>query len=473
MSQVRSQVPPSSSPHRPDQRPARRSRAGRTSVVVLAALALALVGTLLAAQAGSAAPRGERGWSSQPAGRYAAPQREAQQQSWRAVQPAAARGAKAGKKFGGQPVLSYRGAADPTVVRYPGGWLAVSTGPAAPRAVAPSPGGPWTNIPSALTALPSWAISGRIWASDLVQVGGTWLLYFSAEVAGLGLDGRCIGVATATDPTATFVPDERPLVCPKGAAAPAAYDKIKRRGKGMPKNGVIDPEHFKDRGGQQYLMYRTQSIPSSIRIVALPASGRAEGRPVRSTEMVRSDDDVIENPTMVRKGRTYVLITSEGYFGDCSYITTSRRSVKLLDWSRSKRQVMLNQAKTGLCGPGGADIGRGPNNELMLFLHAWTCPAIGNCPSGVNYDRTPTNDARRAMFAGTLKFTKRKAPRIAAWTTPILPPPPPPCTPVTPTATVTVTGTPTSTPVPPTPAPANPCPPAPPVTTTVTVAPTP
>ncbi|MXG89623.1 family 43 glycosylhydrolase [Nocardioides flavescens] len=464
MSQVRSKVHTS-------RRTSGRTQARRTSVVSLAALALALVGTLLAAQSGSAAPGRDGAWTSQPAGRYAGAQRETQQ-TWRAVQTAAqtaGQGAKAGKTFGAQPVLSYRGAADPTVVRYPGGWLAVSTGPAAPRAVAPSPGGPWTNIPSALTALPSWAISGRIWASDLVQVGGTWLLYFSAEVAGLGLDGRCIGVATATDPTATFVPDERPVVCPKGAAAPAAYDKIKRRGKGMPKNGVIDPEYFKDRGGQQYLMYRTQSIPSSIRIVALPASGRAEGNPVRSTEMVRSNDDVIENPTMVRRGRTYVLITSEGYFGDCSYITTSRRSVKITDWSRSKRQVMLNQAKTGLCGPGGADLGRGPNNELMLFLHAWTCPSIGNCPAGVNYDRTSTYDARRSMFAGTLKFTKRKAPRIAAWTTPILPPP---CTPVTPTATVTVTGTPTSTPVPPTPAPANPCPPSPTVTTTLTVAPT-
>ena len=144
-------------------------------------------------------------------------------------------------------MLSYRGAADPTVARYAGGWVAVSTGPGAPRAIAPQPGGPWQNIPSALTVLPSWAISGRYWASDLVEVNGVWLLYFSAEVAGLGLDGRCIGVATATDPTADFVPDERPLVCPRQAAAPRAYDKIKRRGRGMPHAGVIDPDYFKDR----------------------------------------------------------------------------------------------------------------------------------------------------------------------------------------------------------------------------------
>ena len=141
-----------------------------------------------------------------------------------------------------------------------------------------SPVVPWQNIPSALTILPSWAISGRIWAADLVEFDGLWHLYFSAEVAGLGLDGRCIGVATATDPTQSFVPDERPLVCPKQAVSPPAYDKVKRRGRDLPKAGVIDPDFFQDRGGHRYLLYRTQSTPSTIRLVQLPAE-RPAGRP--------------------------------------------------------------------------------------------------------------------------------------------------------------------------------------------------
>ena len=327
--------------------------------------------------------------------------------------------------LGAQPVLSYRGVADPTVARYAGGWVAVSTGPGAPRAVAPQPGGPWQNIPSALTVQPSWAISGRYWASDLVEVNGLWLLYFSAEVAGLGLDGRCIGVATATDPTGAFVPDERPLVCPRQAAAPSAYDKIKRRDRNMPKGGVIDPDFFKDRRGHQYLLYRTQGTPSSIRMVELPRSGRPEGK-ARSTELVRRGG-VIENPTMVRRGRQYVLVTSEGEFGECSYKTTFRRSAKLTDWSRAKRQVLVDTKKSGLCGAGGADLGRGPSGEPLLFFHAWTCPELGgNCPGGHNYDRENLYDARRSLFAGVLRFTSRQSPRISAYVAPILPPPPPP-----------------------------------------------
>jgi arabinan endo-1,5-alpha-L-arabinosidase len=341
--------------------------------------------------------------------------------------------------LGAQPVLSYRGAADPTVARYYGGWVVVSTGPGAPRAVAPQPGGPWTNIPSALTTQPSWAISGRYWASDLVEVGGQWLLYFSAEVAGLGLDGRCIGVATASDPTGAFVPDEKPLVCPKNASAPAAYDRIKRRGRDVPHGGVIDPDYFKDRGGQQYLLYRTQGTPSSIRMVPLPASGRPEGS-ARSTELVRRGG-VIENPTLLRRGHQYVLLSSEGDFVNCGYKTTFRRSSKLLDWSRAKRQVLVDTGKSGLCGPGGADLGRGPNGEPMIFFHAWTCPELGtNCPPGPNYDRRQLYDARRSMFAGVLRFTSRQSPRIASYVAPILPPPPPP----TPTPTPTPTATPST-----------------------------
>ena len=136
---------------------------------------------------------------------------------------------------------------------------------------------------------------------------------------------------------------------------------------------------------------------------------------------------MIENPTMTRRGRQYVLVTSEGEFGECSYKTTFRRSVKLTDWSRAKRQVLVDTKKSGLCGAGGADLGRGPNGEPLLFFHAWTCPALGgNCPGGHNYDRENLYDARRSLFAGVLRFTSRQSPRVSAYVTPILPPPPPP-----------------------------------------------
>jgi len=146
----------------------------------------------------------------------------------------------------------------------------------------------------------------------------------------------------------------------------------------------------------------------------------------RSTELVRRGG-VIENPTMTRRGRQYILLTSEGEFGECRYKTTYRRSAQLTDWSRSQRRVLVDTRKSGLCGPGGADLGRGAGGEPLLFLHAWTCPELGgNCPGGHNYDRENLYDARRSMFAASLRFTGRKAPKIVGYVAPIQPPPPSP-----------------------------------------------
>jgi hypothetical protein len=285
------------------------------------------------------------------------------------------------------------------------------------RSTAPAPGGPWTASSPALAALPSWAIGDRAWGSDLAVVDHTWLLYFAVEAAGLPAEGRCIGVATASDPTQPFVPLEQPLVCPKGSSAPRAYDRVKRRGPGMPKSGVIDPELFRDRGGELYLMYRTQGVPASIRIVALPPDGRPAGSRARSSEMVRSAD-AVENPTLLTRHGSYVLLTSEGYYGKCGYTTTYRRSTSLLDWSGSRRQVLMDFGKTGLCGPGGADYGGGTKNHPLLFFHAWTCSLAGqqNCPDGPDYDGSTY--AQRSMFALTLRWTRRGNPRIQGYVEP-------------------------------------------------------
>lgn len=414
------------------------------AAVAVTALVLALAMTVLASVSSDAAPPGRKSAEKAKVFRaegfrsLAGMQKVARQQERRQARQGARFRTYDARILGAQPVLPWRGVADPTVARYAGGWVAISTGPGAPRAVAPAPGGPWTNIDSALTVQPSWAVSRRYWASDLIQVNGVWLLFFSAEVAGLGIDGRCIGVATAADPTTAFVPDERPVVCPKQAVSPGAYDKIKRRGRDMPKSGVIDPDLFRDRGGKYYLTYRTQSTPSSIRMVEMPGTGRPVGS-ARSTELVRRSG-VIENPALVRRGKQYVLLASEGEFGECGYKTTFRRSTKLTDWSQAKRQVLVDTRKSGLCGPGGADLAKGAAGEPLLFFHAWTCPGLAaNCPGGTNYDRNPVYDARRALFAGVLRFTSRQSPKIKAYVAPIAPPPPPPTPPPTETPTVTPT----------------------------------
>ena len=188
----------------------------RTSVAAVAVtgLVLALVMTLVASGAsGTAAERTHGAHAPQPNAHWEPGHSKAglakiqRQTARRAAHSGARFRTYTDRVLGAQPVLSYRGVADPTVARYAGGWVGVSTGPARPasgRARSRAARGR-TSRPRS-PCCPTWAISGRDWASDLVQVNGLWLLYFSAEVAGLGLDGRCIGVATATDPTQTLRP---------------------------------------------------------------------------------------------------------------------------------------------------------------------------------------------------------------------------------------------------------------------------
>ena len=227
----------------------------------------------------------------------------------------------------------------------PSGLVATSTGNSTPRATAGNPGGPWTQAPPALAALPTWATGPLVWAADLAPVGDRWLLYYSAPVLGLGPDGRCIGVAVSDTALGEFRPvGSRPLVCPRRAETPTAYDVVPgARAAGLPRDGVIDPSLFVD-DGTLHLLYKTQGRPSSIRAVQLNGRGIRTARrdPARTPGASRScaRSATVENPVVVRRGDQYVLFTSSGNFQTCRYRTVWRRSTDLTDFSAAKSHAL-------------------------------------------------------------------------------------------------------------------------------------
>lgn len=84
----------------------------------------------------------------------------------------------------------------------------------------------WTVIGNALAAKPSWAnTKNAFWAPHVVEHGGTYYLYFSAE-QNAGSGSFCIGVATAPAPDAPFVDVGAPIACGPSFANidPMAYD---------------------------------------------------------------------------------------------------------------------------------------------------------------------------------------------------------------------------------------------------------
>ncbi|MDP3893710.1 family 43 glycosylhydrolase [Nocardioides sp.] len=318
------------------------------------------------------------------------------------------------------PVLWGRSFGDPSVAATSWGYVAVATGWGVPMSSAYAANGPWVDRGPALTRLPTWALDEPLWAADIERINGRWVMYYSARVAGLGRSGRCIGVAVSTSPLGGFTPvDRAPLVCPRRATTPRAGDLVPRRGRGLSKKaGVIDPSVFRDRGGRLHLLYKTQGFPSSIRMVRLNGHGLTARRKAPSRRLVR-DPGTVENPVLVRRGKKYFLFTSQGNYGGCRYRTEWRRSKDLWSWKDTRPRVLLNRKKTGLCGPGGADVVAEPAlGTTTIFFHGWVCYRTElPCRGRFNYKDPFGPPSNRAMYAARLGF-KGGAPRIKRYLRP-------------------------------------------------------
>jgi arabinan endo-1,5-alpha-L-arabinosidase len=307
--------------------------------------------------------------------------------------------------------------ADPSVAKVgPQRYVAVATGANVRRLVSRN-GMRWRPISPALAARPAWARPGSgIWAADLVHVRGRWLLYFAAPVRGMGATSRCIGVAASRTSTGRFRPvSRRPLVCPPAAHAPRAEDRIldRRRSRPtLPTIGAIDPSAFVDHG-RVFLLYKTDGMPSSIRILRLRANGlHARGR----SRALLAARGVVENPVMVRRGRWLYLFMSAGDYTRCSYSTVWRRSPNIFRWRGRPQRTLLARRSTGLCGPGGADVVV-DRRAVRLYFHAWTCRGSGRPCAGSFHMTARTVGPVRALYGARLRFNRRTV-RVASYIRP-------------------------------------------------------
>jgi arabinan endo-1,5-alpha-L-arabinosidase len=308
---------------------------------------------------------------------------------------------------------------DPAVVATGSGLVGFATGELTPAAWATSERGRWQRNGPALTRLPDWSSEGGVWAVDVVRAGGQWVMYYAAPVDGIVEYGRCIGVAVAARPRDRFRPvGGRPLVCPEYADTPRAEDTMEPVDVSLPRAGVIDPSHFTDLDGMPYLLYKTDRIPSSIRIVPLSDDGLHVRKGLISQELFRVDG-VFENPHIIRRPRDFVMLVSRGDWTKCEYRTDWIRSPSLVDWSVVQSGILLEKRTSGLCGPGGADLVEIPGKKQpRLFFHAWTChrrPEPCRGPKETKWDHHwKRYQGVRALYAARVGWRQGR-PRIAGW----------------------------------------------------------
>ncbi|MBO0883305.1 MAG: hypothetical protein J2P17_23810, partial [Mycobacterium sp.] len=266
-----------------------------------------------------------------------------------------------------------------------------------------------------------------------------WVLYFASPPTinpnyRLDNNARCIGVATARTYDGPFVPQHHPLICPPGYQAHdnmATHPRDRNRGTGVigpqPVYATINGEH------RLYLVYKTQELPATIRLVRLNDAGTdihadGNGGYFDSDQLLASAvnefDDTLEAPAMVQRGSTFVLFTAKGTYTKCSYSTGFYRSDDIWDWSGANRQDMPNLTGSGICGPGTADvtIPQDPNNNgnytSWMYLNGWVCndpndtatnpntlnPCAPGCPPDTNACPGDRPGAKRVLYIAVLDW---------------------------------------------------------------------
>jgi beta-xylosidase len=223
------------------------------------------------------------------------------------------------------------------------------------------------RLHDAMPVLPSWAKTGFTWAPEVLQTPGGFVLYFTARHAASGL--QCVGAATSQDPRGPFTSQaSEPLVC--------QYEL----------GGTIDASPFRAPDGQLYLYFKNDgnnpgfNKPAEIFAQRLSPDGLGlVGDPV---SLIRNDKPwegrVVEAPTMIERGGSYVLFFSANDYG---WRDTQRVSSYAIGYATCEGPLgpcadapdnpfLASTFEPCLSGPGHQTVLQSGGRELFAF-HSW------------------------------------------------------------------------------------------------------
>ncbi len=282
---------------------------------------------------------------------------------------------------------------DPSVLVAGGKYWAYSTGSAGRNLqVMSSPDlKSWSAPTDPLPVLPTWASFGLTWAPDVIQIGGTFVMYYTVRDTALAM--QCISVATSRTPSGPFVDRSAgPTICQTSHG------------------GAIDPSPYVDpASGNLYLVWKSDdnSRGQTTHLWGqLLAPGGLTSSPGSSPTLLLSQSaswqaPVIEGPALVRNRTTYYL-----FYGANSW--DSARSAIGYATSKSVRGPFVNKSGLGHW-LGNAGNATGPQGPMVFTdLTGATRMAFAAWHGPVGYP----NGGVRALWIGTLGFE--------GWGTPLL-----------------------------------------------------
>ena len=197
-------------------------------------------------------------------------------------------------------------AADPFVLDTGDGYIAYTTSHIAEHVpiLHSSDLSTWEEAGDALPIVGKWVdrANPRVWAPSVLPAASGFVLYYTANDA--RSHRQCIGRAVSAVADGPFVDDAaQPLVCQ------------------VELGGSIDPSPFVDADGQRYLLWKSDGnccglVPALWSQRLAPDGLSLEG--VGPSQLLAAEErwekGIVEAPSMVRTGGTYVLFYSGGPF---------------------------------------------------------------------------------------------------------------------------------------------------------------
>ena len=221
----------------------------------------------------------------------------------------------------------------------------------------------WTAVGNALPSLPSWAAANNTWAPAVTMIGGIFVLYYAADVAGTA--DECISVASASQPQGPFSDTSTaPLECQKALG------------------GSIDPASFIDTNGTPYLVWKSGG-PGSSKIWSeqLSPSGTAFVPGANPTALLVPDQawesGTVEAPDLVTTGGHYYLFYSGNDWNTAKYaVGVATCTGPLGPCSDATPSAILSSGR-GMAGPGGEWVFADTSGNFWIAFHAWVPGAVG------------------------------------------------------------------------------------------------
>ncbi len=256
------------------------------------------------------------------------------------------------------PVLAYD-FADPFVLRAGSTYYAYATN-AAGGSVQEARGSDlshWELVGNALSSIPSWGLSGSIWAPAALQRADATLLYYTVRQASTAR--QCLSVAVGAGPGGPFI---------DGSTGPMECGT----------SGAIDPSPFVDANGNAFLLYKTESPP---RIWSRPLSpdGRSFAGP--SSQLLapsqRWEGGNVEAPSMLRNGSAYSLFYSGNSWNAKSYAEGVARCAGPSGPCTAVSANPILASRAGVDGPGGGEVFTDTTGHWWLAYHAYREPLVG------------------------------------------------------------------------------------------------